>query len=87
MIPVENRFFGEMVNVAGLLTGQDLLAQLRDRDLGSRVLISASMLRHGGDMFLDDMTLENLSDTLGVPVIPVRNDGAALLRAFLDTEE
>ena len=38
-------------------------------------------------MFLDDMTLENLSDTLGVPVIPVRNDGAALLRAFLDTEE
>ena len=86
MIPIENRFFGEMVNVAGLLTGQDLLAQLRDRDLGSRVLISASMLRHGGDMFLDDMTLENLSDTLGVPVIPVRNDGAALLRAFLDTE-
>ena len=87
VIPIENRFFGEMVNVAGLLTGQDLLAQLRDRDLGSRVLISASMLRHGGDMFLDDMTLENLSDTLGVPVIPVRNDGAALLRAFLDTEE
>ena len=76
-----------MVNVAGLLTGQDLLAQLRDRDLGSRVLISASMLRHGGDMFLDDMTLESLSETLGVPVIPVRNDGAALLRAFLDTEE
>ena len=87
MIPIENRFFGEMVNVAGLLTGQDLLAQLRDRDLGSRVLISASMLRHGGDMFLDDMTLDDLSDTLGVPVIPVRNDGAALLRAFLDTEE
>ena len=87
VIPIENRFFGEMVNVAGLLTGQDLLAQLRDRDLGSRVLISASMLRHGGDMFLDDMTLEALSDTLGVPVIPVRNDGAALLRAFLDTEE
>ena len=86
VIPIENRFFGGMVNVAGLLTGQDLLAQLRDRDLGSRVLISASMLRHGGDMFLDDMTLEALSGALGTPVIPVLNDGAALLRAFLDTE-
>ena len=86
VIPIENRFFGEMVNVAGLLTGQDLLAQLRGRDLGSRVLISASMLRHGGDIFLDDMSLEALSQALGKPVIPVRNDGAALLRAFLDTE-
>ena len=86
VVPIENRFFGGMVNVAGLLTGQDLLAQLRDRDLGSRVLISASMLRHGGDMFLDDMTLEALSGALGTPVIPVLNDGAALLRAFLDTE-
>ena len=37
-------------------------------------------------MFLDDMTLEELSQALGVPVIPVQNDGGALLRAFLDTE-
>ncbi len=87
VVPIENRFFGRMVNVAGLLTGQDLLAQLRGRDLGSRVLLSASMLRHGGDMFLDDMTLEELSGALGVPVRPVKNDGAALLRAFLDQEE
>ena len=83
-VPIENRFFGSMVNVAGLLTGQDLLEQLRGRDLGTRVLISASMLRHGGDVFLDDMTLEELSQALGVPVIPVQNDGGALLRAFLD---
>ena len=87
VVPIENRFFGSMVNVAGLLTGQDLLAQLRGRDLGSRVLLSASMLRHGGDMFLDDMTLEELSGALGVPVIPVKNDGGALLRAFLDLED
>ena len=87
VVPIENRFFGSMVNVAGLLTGQDLLSQLRGRDLGSRVLLSASMLRHGGDMFLDDMTLEELSEALGVPVIPVGNDGGALLRAFLGETE
>ena len=85
VVPIENRFFGSMVNVAGLLTGQDLLEQLRGRDLGSRVLVSASMLRHGGDVFLDDMTLEELSGALGVPVVPVQNDGGALLRAFLDS--
>ncbi len=84
VVPIENRFFGSMVNVAGLLTGQDLLEQLRGRDLGSRVLVSASMLRHGGDVFLDDMTLEELSGALGVPVVPVANDGGTLLRAFLD---
>ena len=87
VIPVENRFFGSMVNVAGLLTGGDLREQLRGRDLGSRVLISASMLRHGGDVFLDDVSLEELSGDLGVPVIPVKNDGGDLLRAFLGAGE
>ena len=79
---IENRFFGTSVDVAGLITGGDLIRQLEGRSLGSRLLISASMLRHGGDMFLDSVTLEDASRTLGVPVIPVANDGAALLDAF-----
>ena len=81
---IENRFFGSSVNVAGLLTGQDLIAQLRGKALGSRLLITANMLRHGGDMFLDNLTPEEVSRELGVPVIPVPNDGEALLGAFLD---
>jgi putative radical SAM enzyme (TIGR03279 family) len=80
---IENRFFGNMVDVAGLITGQDLIAQLQGKRLGSRLLISSNMLRHGGDMFLDDITLEEASKALGVPIIPVPNDGAELLRAFL----
>ena len=81
--PVVNRFFGETVDVAGLLTGSDLLAALRGKELGERLLISATMLRHGGDVFLDDMGLAELSDALSVPVVPVRCDGAELLDAVV----
>ena len=85
--PVANRFFGETVDVAGLLVGADLLDALRGRDLGERLLISATMLRHGGDVFLDDMSLTELSEKLGVPVVPVRCDGAALLDAVLGKKQ
>lgn len=81
--PVANRFFGETVDVAGLLTGSDLLAALKGEDLGERLLISATMLRHGGDVFLDDVSLAELSEALGVPVVPVRPDGAELLDAVV----
>ncbi len=80
---IENRFFGDTVDVAGLITGRDLIGQLRGRPLGSRLLISASMLRHGGDVFLDDVTLAEASRALGVPIKPVPNDGAELLKHFL----
>jgi len=84
---IENRFFGPSVNVAGLLTGQDLIAQLKGKPLGSRLLISVSMLRYGGDVFLDDTPLAAVSEALGVPVIPVANDGEAVLRAFLNLNQ
>ncbi len=81
---IRNDFFGESVNVAGLITGRDLMAQLRGRPLGERLLVSVSMLRYGGDVFLDDVSLDQVQEALGVPVIPVANDGGAVLRAFLD---
>ncbi len=81
---IENRFFGNTVDVAGLITGRDLVAQLKGKPLGSRLLISAGMLRHGGDMFLDSLTLEDASRELGVPIVPVPNDGAELLKAFMN---
>ncbi|MBS7224277.1 MAG: DUF512 domain-containing protein [Clostridiaceae bacterium] len=79
VVEIENDFFGHGVSVAGLITGQDLVAQLGGKDLGARVLISANMLRDGGDVFLDDMTPAEVSAVLGVPVVPVEIDGADLL--------
>lgn len=84
--PVVNHFFGETITVAGLLTGQDLKAQLQGKDLGCRLLIAQNMLRHGETVFLDDMTLEELSQALGVPVIPVEQDGFALFEAIFESD-
>ncbi len=79
---IRNRFFGESITVAGLVTGQDLLEQLKGTELGERVLIPATMLRSGETVFLDDVTLEEAERTLGVPVLPVAQDGFELLDAM-----
>ena len=81
---IRNDFFGPLVSVAGLITGQDLIDQLKGRDLGERVLISANMLRDGGDVFLDDCTPEQVSDAIGVPIVPVEIDGADLLAKIFE---
>ena len=80
---IENRFFGPEITVAGLLTGHDMAEQLKGRPLGDALLIPAATLRAEGDLFLCGMTPQQLCASLSVPVIPVKNDGAALLSALL----
>ncbi len=81
---IKNGFFGETVDVAGLVSGNDLVSQLKGKELGRRLLIPASMLRHGGDVFLDDLTLSAAEKALGVPIITVPNDGFELKKAIFD---
>ena len=81
--PIRNEFFGESVTVSGLVTGGDIITQLKGRDLGTRLLVPRNMLRNGEDAFLDDVTVTGLSSALGVPVKVVKPDGAVLLRAML----
>ena len=80
--PIANRFFGETITVAGLVTGGDLIDQLRGKELGERLLIPANMLRAGERVFLDDVSLDDVERELGVPVIPVAQDGYELLDAM-----
>ena len=82
VIPVLNDFYGHSITVAGLLTYQDLYAQLKDRDLGSAVLLTETCLRHD-DVFLDDRSREELAQALGVPVIKTKVDGYVLLDTVL----
>ena len=84
--PIINRFFGETVTVSGLITGQDLVAQLQG-EKADEILITESMLREGEDIFLDDMTLIEAQESLGIRIIPVPDDGADLLYALRGTEE
>ena len=87
VIPVKNDFFGGTVNVAGLLTGQDIERCLQREDLGECVLLPGVTLRQQEDVFLDDMSLQQLAGRLGVPVIPVPNSGYALLDAIIGRNE
>jgi len=82
-VAIENDFFGHTIDVAGLITGQDLIAQLRGKALGDRLLIPQNMLRHGEGVFLDDVTLEQVERELGVPVRVVPQDGGELFKAVL----
>ncbi len=81
--PIENRFFGEQITVAGLLTGKDMSEQLKAKELGECLLFPASALRAEGDMFLDDMTPEELSRALGVPSYPCETEASAFIQAVL----
>ena len=80
--PIVNDFFGHSINVTGLVTGGDLIRQLTDRPLGQRLLISQNMLRRQEMDFLDDVTLEQASEALRVPIYPVEADGFALCDAM-----
>ena len=81
--PIVNDFFGHTIDVAGLVTGRDLIAQLRGTDLGERLLMPVNMLRHGGDVFLDDVRVSDVEEALGIPVTVVEQDGYDLLDAML----
>ena len=83
VVKVHNEFFGETVTVAGLLTGEDLIKQLENVSLGDALLIPAVSLRNERDKFLDDITIEELSERLGIKAVFVENDGCRLLDEIL----
>lgn len=84
---IRNDFFGESITVAGLITGQDLKAQLTGQKLGDRLLLPIAMLRNEEDVFLDDMTISQLSEALQVRIDVVKSSGQDLIDAILQMEE
>ena len=86
VVPIKNNFFGGKITVTGLVTGTDIIDQLKDKDIGTELLISSSMLRHEGDMFLDSVTVEEVEQALGVKVTVVDNDGWSLISALKGDE-
>lgn len=86
---IRNEFFGEMITVAGLITGQDIIKQLSGQNLGERLLLPACMFRSGEEVFLDDVTRSQVQNALQVPVNIVKSSGQDLVNAILsaDTEE
>ena len=87
IIKIENKFFGSSITVVGLITGKDLVDNLKGLNKDSDVLISSSMLRSEGDMFLDSMTLEEAERISGMNIVVTERDGEELLNAILGIKE
>mgnify|MGYP004537392453 FL=1 len=80
---IKNNFFGGGINVSGLVTGGDLIDQLRDDDLGDRLLIPSSMLRFENDLFLDDVSTDDVERELNITLVPINNNGNDLVEAVI----
>jgi putative radical SAM enzyme (TIGR03279 family) len=80
---IKNNFFGGGVNVSGLVTGGDLIDQLRGDDIGDRLIIPSSMLRFENDLFLDDVSTDDVERELCVTLVPVNNNGNDLVEAVI----
>ncbi|MBR1430701.1 DUF512 domain-containing protein [Ruminococcus sp.] len=80
---IRNDFFGETITVTGLITAQDLIAQLKGKDLGDELLISSAMLRRNSDVFLDDLTVSDVEKELNVKLTSTNSDGYELLDAIM----
>ena len=87
VVSIRNEFFGETITVSGLVTGQDLEKQLKGMDLGEKLLLPCNMLKNEEDVFLDDITVEELSQKLNVEIVIVDEGGADLVSAVLDPPE
>ncbi len=85
--PIVNDFFGHDITVAGLITGRDLIAQLKGKDLGEELLLPDVLLKFHEDVFLDDVTLSEVQEALGVPITMVGSAGSELLSCMQGADE
>ncbi len=83
LYPIENTFFGPEITVTGLITGGDLITQLKDKELGEYLILCGDMLKDDADIFLDDVTLEEVKEKLNIE-IKVNNDcGIGIIKDIL----
>jgi putative radical SAM enzyme (TIGR03279 family) len=83
MAALHSEYWGQTMTVTGLLTGYDIIHSLKDKDLGDGLLVPTLMLKHGTTQFLDDMTIEQVSEALGCPIYQVGGGPGDLIQACL----
>lgn len=79
---IRNDYFGETITVTGLITGQDLIAQLKNQPLGDVLLLTSNMIKRDSDLFLDDCTISEVEKALNVKIKIIDNDGFSLFDAI-----
>ena len=86
VVCITNHFFGERITVTGLLTATDILEQLKDRDLGDWIVMPSVVLKADEDIFLDDISLEDVQRTLQVPIHIVKSNGMGFIQSVVEEE-
>lgn len=84
VLAIKNEFFGGKITVAGLITGTDLLSQLKGKDLGDRLLLTNHMLKSGEPVFLDDVTVDDVQNALQIKVSIVESSGADFVSSLIE---
>ena len=84
---IKNEFFGGKITVAGLITGTDLISQLKGKDLGDRLLLTNHMLKSGEPVFLDDVTVDDVQNALQIKVSIVESSGADFVSSLIEDLE
>ena len=83
VVEIVNNFFGPRITVSGLLTGQDIIEQLKEQKLGDELLLPINVLRSGEDVLLDNVHLDEIEKTLQVPIRIVKSNGKDLFDALI----
>ena len=86
VFPIKNDFFGHSITISGLMTGRDIIAQLKDKDLGERLFFTKSAMKEFESVFLDGITLSEICDILNVTAVPVPVDGWCFIDALSGLE-
>jgi len=81
---IKNNFFGGFITVSGLLTGTDIIDQLKDKELGESLILPKNLLRSGERTLLDDFTVEDIEKTLEVKIKIADESGTSLIMAILE---
>ena len=84
VLAIKNEFFGGKITVAGLITGADLISQLKGKDLGDRLLLTNHMLKSGEPVFLDDVTVDDVQNALQIKVSIVESSGADFVSSLIE---
>ena len=84
VVPIINHFFGETITVSGLLTGQDIIAQMKDREIRGKLILPENLLRSGEDVLLDDKTVSDIENALQTRVRIVKSEGYDFVESLVE---
>lgn len=80
---IENLFFGPEITVTGLITGGDLIEGLKNKELGDYLVIDQKMLKEDADIFLDNLSLEDVKKNLNIQIVKSDSFGEGFIKSII----